>query len=139
MMAAIWAWKGHRNLVIIGGVTITAVLALATLLTHMHPDEVLVAMLLCGGSLVLAVIWTSVARREFALVGEKNLGCLGQWLVLGTCLLIYLAAFAFFSIPASTTSPFLVSEKPTRTSHSSPVLRFLHLEPLHNLMPSSCS
>ncbi|MFL5654906.1 MAG: hypothetical protein ACJ8CB_12130, partial [Ktedonobacteraceae bacterium] len=29
----------------------------------------------------------------------NNLGCLGMWLVVGTCLLIYLAAFAFFSIP----------------------------------------
>jgi len=58
---------------------------------------------LSGGILVLAVIWTSVARREFAVVGEKNLGCLGMWLVLGTCLLIYLAAFAFFSIPSSDT------------------------------------
>jgi hypothetical protein len=32
-------------------------------------------------------------------VGENNLGCLGQWLVVGTCLLVYLAAFAFFSMP----------------------------------------
>lgn len=98
-MLAIWAWKGHRNAVIIGSITTTAVLALATLLTHLHPDEVLIAMLLCGGSLVLAVIWTSVVRREFAVVGEQNMGCLGQWLIVGTCLLTYLAAFAFFSIP----------------------------------------
>jgi hypothetical protein len=99
LMAAVWAWKGRRNLVIVSGVTITAVLGMATLLTHMHPDEILVAMLLTGGILTLAVVWTSVARREFAVVGEQNLGCLGQWLVVGTCLLIYLAAFAFFSLP----------------------------------------
>ncbi len=99
LMAAVWAWKGRRNLVIISGVTIMAVLALATLLTHMHPDELLVAEVLTGGILTLAVIWTSVTRREFAVVGEQNLGCLGQWLVVGTCLLIYLAAFAFFSLP----------------------------------------
>ena len=99
LMAAVWVWKGRRNLVIVSGVTITAVLGLATLLTHMHPDELLVAMVLTGGILTLAVIWTSVTRREFAVVGEQNLGCLGQWLVVGTCLLIYLAAFAFFSLP----------------------------------------
>src|SRR6266700_1220671 len=81
LMAAVWAWKGRRNLVIVSGVTITAVLGLATLLTHMHPDELLVAMVLTGAILTLAVIWTSVARREFAVVGEQNLGCLGQWLV----------------------------------------------------------
>src|SRR5206468_12190056 len=94
LMAAVWIWKGRRNLVIVGGVTIAAVLGLATLLTHMHPDELLVAEVLTGGILTLAVIWTSTARREFAVVGEQNLGCLGQWLVVGTCLLIYLAAFA---------------------------------------------
>jgi len=99
LMAAVWAWKGRRNLVIVTGVTITGVLALATLLTHMHPDELLVAMVLTGAILTLAVIWTSVARREFAVVGEQNLGCLGQWLVVGTCLLLYLAAFALFSLP----------------------------------------
>jgi hypothetical protein len=103
LVGAIWAWKGHRNLVIVGGVTVTAVLALATLLTHLTPHETVIAMLLAGGILVLAVVWTGVARREFAVVGEKNLGCLGMWLVLGTCLLIYLAAFAFFSIPSSDT------------------------------------
>ncbi len=65
----------------------------------MHPDELLVAMVLTGAILTLAVIWTSVARREFAVVGEQNLGCLGQWLVVGTCLLLYLAAFALFSLP----------------------------------------
>ncbi|HEV2581909.1 MAG TPA: hypothetical protein VGT44_13730, partial [Ktedonobacteraceae bacterium] len=99
LMAAIAVWKTRRNLVVISGVTLTAVLSLATLVVHTNPDEVLIAALLCGGGLGLAAIWTSVARREFAVVGENNLGCVGQWLVLGTCLLIYIAAFAFFSLP----------------------------------------
>ena len=99
LMGAVAIWKTRRNLVVIGSVTIVAVLALATLLTHTAPDEILIAMLLTGGALVLAAIWTSVARREFAIVGEKNLGCLGMWLVVGTCLFIYIAAFGFFSIP----------------------------------------
>ncbi len=99
LMAAIFVWRKMRNLVVIGSLTITAVLALATLVVHMHPDEIFIAALLCGGGLVLAAIWTSVARREFAVVGENNLGCIGQWLVVGTCLFIYIAAFAFFSIP----------------------------------------
>ena len=99
LMGAVWAWKTRRNLVVIGGITITTVLALATFITHTAPDKSQVALLLCGGALILAAIWTSTARREFAVVGERNLGCIGMWLVLGTCLLIYLAAFAFFSIP----------------------------------------
>jgi hypothetical protein len=98
-MAGIAVWKGRRNLVVVSCLTITAVLAMATLLVHMHPDEIFIAELLTGGMLVLAVIWTSVARREFAVVGERNLGCVGQWLVVGTSLFIYIASFAFFSIP----------------------------------------
>jgi hypothetical protein len=99
LMGASVIWRKRRNLVVIAGVTTVAVLALATLLTHTAPDEILIAMLLTGGALILAAIWTSVARREFAIVGERNLGCLGMWLVVGTCLFVYLAAFAFFSIP----------------------------------------
>lgn len=99
LMVAIYFWKAKRNLVVIASLTTVAVLALATLVTHMHPDELLIAYIISGGALVLAAVWTSVARREFAVVGESNLGCLGQWLVIGTCLFIYLAAFAFFSIP----------------------------------------
>jgi uncharacterized membrane protein YidH (DUF202 family) len=101
LMGAIWAWNKKRNLVIITGVTVTAVIALATLVTHMHAEELLIALLLCGGALIVATIWTSVARREFAIVGERNLGCIGMWLVVGTCLFIYLAAFGFFSLPSA--------------------------------------
>jgi hypothetical protein len=98
-MAGIVVWKGRRNLVVVSCLTITAVIAMATLLVHMHPDEIFIAELLTGAMLVLAVIWTSVARREFAVVGERNLGCVGQWLIVGTCLFIYIASFGFFSIP----------------------------------------
>ena len=102
LMGAVAIWRSRRNLVVIGGVTIVAVLALATLVTHTAPTEILISMLITGGALVLAAIWTSVARREFAIVGEKNLGCLGMWLVVGTCLFVYIAAFGFFSIPGFT-------------------------------------
>ncbi len=104
LMAAVWAWKTKRNLVVISSVTVTALLALTTLLTHIEYDvndtyQATIALVLCGGSLIAAAIWTSVARREFAVVGEKPLGCLGMWLVVGTCLFVYIASFAFFSIP----------------------------------------
>ncbi|HEY6541637.1 MAG TPA: hypothetical protein VIZ18_11890, partial [Ktedonobacteraceae bacterium] len=99
LMAAVWAWKSKRNLVVVGGVTIAAVLAISTLLVHTTPSEEIIAAMLCAGGLILATVWTSVARREFAVVGENSLGCLGMWLVLGTCLLIYIASFAFFSLP----------------------------------------
>jgi len=99
-MAAIWAWKSHRNVVIISSVVTTAVIGATALLVHTAPNQLLTAMMLCVAILALAAIWTSVSRGEFAVVGQNNLGCLGQWLVLGTCLFVYLAAFAFFSIPS---------------------------------------
>src|SRR5258708_28237029 len=68
LLASVWVWKSNRNLVVIGGVVITAVLGLATLLVHTNPHEVLVALLLSGRMLVLSTIWTSNARREFAIV-----------------------------------------------------------------------
>ncbi len=103
LMAAIGARKSHRNLVIIGSVVTTAVIGAMTLLAHTAPSELPTAMMLCVTILILAAIWTTVSRGEFAVVGENNLGCLGQWLVVGTCLFIYLAAFAFFSMLSFTT------------------------------------
>ncbi len=105
LMAAVWAWKSHRNVVIIGSAVTIAVIGLTAFLMHTAPnhptsDQPLVGMMLCGAILVLAAIWTTVARREFAVVGERNLGCIGQWLVVGTCFFVYVAAFALFSIPA---------------------------------------
>src|SRR5258708_39564128 len=69
LMAAVYFWKAKRNLIVIAGVTTTALLALATLVVHMHPDELLIAMLISGSSLVLAAFWTSVARPEFPVIG----------------------------------------------------------------------
>ncbi len=100
LMGAIWAWKSHRNLVIIGSVVTTATIAATALLVHTTPAQLPTAMMLCVAILVLAAVWTAVSRGEFAVVGENTLGCLGQWLVVGTCLFVYLAAFAFFSIPS---------------------------------------
>lgn len=99
LLAAIWAWKSHRNLVIISSVVTTAVIGATALLVHTSPSQLPTAMMLCVAILVLAAVWTIISRGEFAVVGENNLGCLGQWLVVGTCLLVYLAGFAFFSMP----------------------------------------
>lgn len=103
LMVAIWAWRTKRNLVVIGSLVIVVLIAVATVLTHIEylnaPYEATIALILCAGGLILATIWASVARREFAVVGEKPLGCLGMWLILGTCFFIYVASFAFFSVP----------------------------------------
>ncbi|GHO88120.1 hypothetical protein [Dictyobacter formicarum] len=98
LLAAIWAWKSNRNLVVVGSVVITAVIALTALVLHTSATALPTAMMLCAAILVLATVWSMTARREFAVVGEGNLGCLGQWLIMGTCLFVYLSAFAFFSM-----------------------------------------
>ncbi|HEY3992696.1 MAG TPA: hypothetical protein VGM01_07415, partial [Ktedonobacteraceae bacterium] len=80
LMAAIWGWRTKRNMIVVGSLVIVAILAMATLLTHIEytnaPYEATIALIVCAAGLILATIWTSVARREFAVVGEKPLGCL---------------------------------------------------------------
>jgi hypothetical protein len=98
VMAAIWAWKSQRNLVVISSVLIIAVCGALALVLHTSGSAWPTALMVCVAILVLAAVMTAVSRREFAVIGEQGLGCLGMWLILGTCLLIYLAAFAFFSI-----------------------------------------
>jgi hypothetical protein len=108
LLAAVAVWKSKRNLVVIGSIVIVGVLALTTLVMHDTAAELPTAMMVTAGILILATVWTITARNEFAVVGESNLGCLGQWLVMGTCLFAYLAAFAFFSMasfPATETPP----------------------------------
>jgi hypothetical protein len=99
VVAAVWAWKSHRYLVIISSVLIIAVAGILALVLHTAGAYWATALMVCVAVLVVAVIMTSVSRREFAVVGEQNLGCLGMWLVVGTSLFIYLAGFAFFSMP----------------------------------------
>jgi hypothetical protein len=99
LLAAVWAWRSHRNLVVIGSIMSIAIIAGMTLMLHTDPTQIMIALLLTVAMLVFATIWSSVARREFAVVGENKLGCLGQWLVVGTSLFIYIGSFALFSLP----------------------------------------
>ena len=119
LLAAVAIWKSKRNLVVIGGIVIVGVLALTTLVMHDTSGELPTAMMITAGMLILATVWTITARNEFAVVGESNLGCLGQWLVMGTCLFVYLAAFAFFSMasfPATETPPNIPSPAAASTN-----------------------
>jgi hypothetical protein len=99
LLAAVWAWKSHRNLVVIGSIMTVAIVGAMTLMTHTDPTQIIIALILTVAMLIMATIWSLVARREFAVVGEKNLGCLGMWLVAGTCLFVYIGSFALFSLP----------------------------------------
>jgi hypothetical protein len=89
--------------VVVGSIVTAVMIGLTALFMHTISltgtgSQLPTAMLLCAGILIVTTIWTMSARREFAVVGENNLGCLGMWLLVGTCLFAYLAAFAFFSM-----------------------------------------
>ncbi len=99
LFAAVAVWRTRRNLVVIASIMTLIVLGGMTFMLHTAPDQVVVALALSVGILVLATVLTLVARREVAVIGENNLGCIGQWLVMGTCLFVYIGAFAFFSMP----------------------------------------
>ncbi|HEY7416042.1 MAG TPA: hypothetical protein VH593_12665, partial [Ktedonobacteraceae bacterium] len=99
LFAAAVVWKSRRNLVVIASIMTIVILAGMTFMLHTAPDQIIVALTLSVGILVLATVLALVARREIAIIGENKLGCIGQWLVMGTCLFVYIGAFAFFSMP----------------------------------------
>ncbi len=67
--------------------------AIAPLVIHLDdPTQIPVAILLTTGIIVLAFIYTWATQREFAPTAPQQLGCAGQWLVLGTLLLFFLRA-----------------------------------------------
>jgi hypothetical protein len=50
--------------------------------------------------MLLAFVWTWATQVEFAPTRPEPLGCTGQWLVLGTLLLVYLMGFSLLSLPS---------------------------------------
>lgn len=100
LIAGIYFWSTRRNTVVIGGTIAMIFLAIAPLVIHLDaPDQIPVGILLALGIVVLAFIYTWATQREFAPTSPQQLGCTGQWLVLGTLLLFFLVGFAFFSLP----------------------------------------
>jgi hypothetical protein len=98
-LLAVAIWKEHRNTIVISCIVLMAVIGLSVFVMHTGSADVTTALMVAAGILFVGTIWSFVSRREFAVVGENKLGCLGMWLLLGTCLFVYLAAFAFFSMP----------------------------------------
>lgn len=100
LIAGLYFWSTRRNMVILGGTIGMVFLAIAPLVIHLdEPDQIPVGILLALGIVVLTFIYTWATQREFAPVAPQQLGCAGQWLVLGTLLLFFLMGFAFFSLP----------------------------------------
>jgi hypothetical protein len=96
-LLAIRFWNKNRPAVILSTVVSFLLCAFAAVVIHTD-EQMRVALFIGTGVLLLALIWTYSTRHEYAPVAPMQLGCAGQWLVLGTVILVYLAGFAFFSL-----------------------------------------
>lgn len=100
MIAGVYFWSTRRNTVILGATIATVFLALAATLIHTNdPAQTPLGIVIATAVVVLAFVFTWASQREFAPTAPMQLGCIGQWLVLGTLLLFFLLGYAFFSLP----------------------------------------
>jgi hypothetical protein len=84
-----------------GGTIGLLYLAIAVTVIHVDdPAQTPMGLIIATGIALVAFLWTWSTQREFAPTQAQQLGCVGQWLVLGTLLLIYLFGFAVFSMPS---------------------------------------
>jgi hypothetical protein len=105
LMAGIYFWSTRRNTVVLGGTIGIIYLGLAVTVLHTQVTaeagfaELPLGLVVATGIVVMAFIYTWATQREFASTVPAQLGCLGQWLVFGTLIMVFLFGFAFFSFP----------------------------------------
>lgn len=95
-LAAIYWWRRNPQKVILSTVVSFLLCGFAAVVIHTDA-QLRVALFIGTAVLLLGMIWTYSTRHEYASTASLQLGCAGQWLVLGTVILVYLAGFAFFS------------------------------------------
>lgn len=97
---ALYFWSTRRNTVVLG-VTIGLIyVGLAATIIHVNdPMQLPIGLFIAASIAILAFAFTWASQREFAVLNGGALGCTGQWLVLGTGMLVYLAGFSLFSFP----------------------------------------
>src|SRR5487761_2539973 len=101
MMAGLYFWSTKRNMVVLGGTYGLIWAGLGVTLIHQDdPMQTPFGLLLAASIMVLAFAWTWATQVEFAPTRAEALGCTGQWLVLGTLLLVYLMGFSLLSMPS---------------------------------------
>lgn len=101
LIAGIYFWTTRRNTVVLGGTYgIVWIGLVATLIHQDNPEQLPIGLLVAVGIMLLAFVWTWATQVEFAPTRAEPLGCTGQWLVLGTLLLVYLMGFSLLSIPS---------------------------------------
>ncbi|HEX9067380.1 MAG TPA: hypothetical protein VF807_01335, partial [Ktedonobacterales bacterium] len=103
LLVAIYFWSTRRNMIVIGGTISLIWLGLAGSVVHTRytPElstQIPMGLLIAACVAVLAYLFTWATQREFAPT-IQSLGCVGQWLVLGTLWIILLFGFAVFSMP----------------------------------------
>ncbi len=100
LLVGLYFWSTRRDTVVLGGTIGLLFLGIAVLIIHTDdPAQVPLALLMATGIAITAFVWTWSTQREFASTTAQQLGCVGQWLVLGTLMLVYIFGFAFFSLP----------------------------------------
>ncbi|HEX8730978.1 MAG TPA: hypothetical protein VF725_02855 [Ktedonobacterales bacterium] len=100
-LAGLYFWSTKRNMVVLAGTYGIVWAALAATLIHQDdPMQTPMGLMLCASFLVMAFAWTWATQVEFAPTRPQPLGCVGQWLMLGTLLVVYLTGFALLSMPS---------------------------------------
>lgn len=100
LMAGLYFWSTRRDTIVLGATIGLIYLGLAVTVIHVDdPVQLPLGLILAAGIAITAFVYTWATQREFAPTTPMQLGCTGQWLVLGTLMLIYLFGFAIFSLP----------------------------------------
>jgi hypothetical protein len=100
LILGLYFWSTRRDTVVLGGTIGLLYLGIAVLIIHTDdPAQIPMALLMATGIAITAFVWTWGTQREFAPTTAQQLGCVGQWLVLGTLAFVYILGFAFFSMP----------------------------------------
>lgn len=104
LIAGLYFWQTRRNTVVLGGTIGLVFLAIAATAIHVDHQggaygQLPLGLIVATAVVVLAFIFTWATQREFAPTQAQRLGCMGQWLVLGTLLLFFLFGYAFLSMP----------------------------------------
>jgi len=101
LLVGLYFWSTRRDTVILAGTIGIVYLAMAATVIHVDdPLQLPLGMILATSIILMGFVWTWGTQREFAPTTASPLGCTGQWLVLGTLLLVYLFGFSVFSLPS---------------------------------------
>lgn len=101
LILGLYFWSTRRDTVVLGGTIALLYLGIAVTIIHTDdPMQTPLALVMATGIAITAFVWTWATQREFAPTTAQQLGCVGQWLVLGTLTLVYIFGFAWFSLPS---------------------------------------